>query len=262
MALTLRQAPTGMILARKKVLPARPTSQYTPVRIRRISALREGTYVRKRGLCLGTDADGEVIYLKPKHLRTHLHLIGPTGQGKSRLLLFLFELLCNTNRPLVLIDPKGGLYRMARDWAMTNGIQKRLVLFDLSGDTVPGYNPLRQNGLRIDLQAQWIRESIRSAWGNSTFETTPLLARMLYLCLYVARALEVSLMEALDVLRPFPALRERALQKITDPFVHNALLAFDNLSDRMKAEQSSSTVSRLEMFLCDAIVRRVICSPQ
>jgi hypothetical protein len=203
---------------------------------------------------------GEAIYLLPQHLRTHLHLIGPTGQGKSRLLLWLFELLCSTNRPLVLIDPKGGLYRMARDFAMTNGFQKRLVLFDLSGDVLPGYNPLRENGLRIDLQAQWVREGVKSAWGASTFDSTPLLARMLYLCLYVARAMRVSLMEALDVLRPSPTLRQRALMQITDPFIHNALLAFDALSDRMKAEQSSSTVSRLEMFLCDEIVRRVICS--
>ena len=85
---------------------------------------------------------------------------------------------------------------------------------------------------------------------------------MLYLCLYVARAMRVSLMEALDVLRPSPTLRQRALQKITDPFVHNALFAFDNLSDRLKSEQASSTVSRLEMFLCDEIVRKVICSPR
>jgi len=47
-------------------------------------------------------------------------------------------------------------------------------------------------------------------------------------------------MEALDVLRPSPTLRQRALMQITDPFIHNALLAFDALSDRMKAEQSSS----------------------
>src|SRR6266446_331478 len=237
-----------------------PAPQHTPLPSRRVSALREGPRVRRRGVYLGTDSDGEVIYLLPKHLRTHLHIIGPTGQGKSRLLLWLFELLCSTNRPLVLIDPKGGLYRMARDFAMTNGFQKRLVLFDLSGDVLPGYNPLRENGLRIDLQAQWVREGVKSAWGASTFDSTPLLARMLYLCLYVARAMRVSLMEALDVLRPSPTLRQRALMQITDPFVHNALLAFDALSDRMKAEQSSSTVSRLEMFLCDAIVRQVICS--
>jgi TraM recognition site of TraD and TraG len=69
-------------------------------------------------------------------------------------------------------------------------------------------------------------------------------------------------MDALDVLRPAPTLRERALQCIKDPFVHGALDAFDRLNDRVKAEQASSTVSRLEMFVCDETVRTVICSPQ
>jgi hypothetical protein len=85
---------------------------------------------------------------------------------------------------------------------------------------------------------------------------------MLYLTLYTARALSVSMLEALDVLRPSPTLRHAAIQRIGDPFVRGCLIAFDNLSDRMKAEQSNSTVSRLEMFLCDEIVRKVICSPQ
>src|SRR5215475_6297964 len=145
---------------------------------------------------------------------------------------------------------------------MTHGFHKRLVLFDHSGNVLPGYNPLRENGLRIDLQAQWVREGVKSAWGASTFDSTPLLARMLYLCLYVARAMKVSLMESLDVLRPSPTLRQRALKEISDPFIHNALFAFDQWSDRLKSEQASSTISRLEMFLCDEVVRRVVCSPQ
>jgi hypothetical protein len=247
----------------KNTRPQLAAPQPTPLRPPRVSPHREGPRVRRRGLYVGLSAtDCKPMYLGQKHLRTHLHLIGPTGSGKSRLLLWLFELLCYTDRPIVLIDPKGGLYRMARDWAMTNGFQKRLILFDLGGDILPGYNPLRESDLRIDLQAQWVREGVRSAWGASTFDATPLLARMLYLCLYTARALSVSLMDAIDVLRPSPILRHRALKEISDPFVFGALQAFDQLSDRVKAEQSSSTISRLEMFFCDTVVRQVVCSPQ
>src|SRR5713101_6070092 len=145
--MTMQRSPTRMITAGQNILPARttPQSQRAPAPSRRVSALREGPRVHRRGLYLGTAPDGQPVYLSPKHLRTHLHLLGPTGQGKSRLLLFLFQLLCHTNRPIVLIDPKGSLYRMARDWALTNGFQKRLVLFDLSGTTIPGYNPLRHS---------------------------------------------------------------------------------------------------------------------
>ena len=139
--------------------------------------------MHRRGIYLGTDPDGEAIYLLPKHLRTHLHLIGPTGQGKSRLLLWLFQLLAEAQTDLWCSSiPRAGCTGWPWEFAMTNGFQKRLVLFDLSGNVLPGYNPLRENGLRIDLQAQWVRESVKSAWGASTFDSTPLLARMLYLC--------------------------------------------------------------------------------
>lgn len=231
--------------------------------MRRISALRAAHHLRHRGVFLGADIhDHQSVFLMRKHLATHLHLSGPTGSGKSRLMLWLFELLCATNRPIVLVDFKGGLYKMARDYAMTHGYAKRLVLFDLSADIVPGYNPLRENGLRIDLQAQWVSEGVKSAWGQATFDQTPQLARMLYLCLYVARAMTISLVEGLDTLRPSPTLRQRALGRVKDPFVHGALLAFDKLNDRRKEELAASTLARLEAFCRDEIVRTVICSPQ
>src|SRR5215216_3404598 len=192
--------------------PSQPPPRRTP--------LREGQRVRTRGLFMGTFPDGQALFLKPEHLSTHLHLLGPTGSGKSRLMLWIYQNLCASNRPIVLIDPKGSLYRMARDWSLMNGLQKRLVLFDLSDESVlPGYNPLRPTNLRIDLQAQYAREGVKSAWGASTFDSTPLWARMLYLCLYTARAMAVSILEALDVLRPSPTLRHKAIQTVTDPFV-------------------------------------------
>lgn len=187
----------------------------------KITVTREARHLRRRGVYVGTDLqDQQAVYLTSKRLATHVHVPGPTGSGKSRLLLWLFQLLCSTIRSIVLVDFKGGLYRMARDWALANGLTKRLALFDLSANIVPGYNPLRENGLRLDLQAQWVAEGVKSAWGQATFDATPQLARMLYLCLYVARALTISLVEGLDVLRPSPALRQRALAYIKDPFVH------------------------------------------
>lgn len=233
------------------------------MRPKHVNVHREAHHLRRRGFYFGTDTkDHEPIYLTQKHLGTHLHLLGPTGSGKSRLLLWLFELLCSTNRPIILADFKGGLFKMCRDWALANGYTKRLVLFDLSADIVPGYNILRETGLRLNLQAQWATEGVKSGWGQATFDQTPQLARMLYLVLYVSRALTLSLVEGLDVLRPCPALRERALMRIRDPFVRGALLAFHHMSDRRKEEISASTLARLEAFCRDEIVRTVICSPQ
>src|SRR5437899_1169408 len=108
MGLIMRRTDDQKISSSDEVLALRAAPQRSPVPVRRASPLREGPRIRKRGLYMGTAPDGQAVYLSPKHLRTHIDLIGPTGQGKSRLLLFLFELLCHTNRPIVLIDPKGG----------------------------------------------------------------------------------------------------------------------------------------------------------
>ncbi|HZM20679.1 MAG TPA: hypothetical protein VFC02_02985 [Anaerolineales bacterium] len=242
---------------RARLAPAR-----TPLPARRVSEFREGLRIRKRGLYLGTAPDGLPFYLKPEHLRTHLHVLGVTGTEKSRLMLWLFKLLCYTNRPIILADFKGGLVEMVRNWALTNGFAKRLVLFDMSANTLLGYNPLRENGLRLDLQAQWVSEGVKSAWGQATFDQTPQLARFLYLVLFVSRALKLSLVEGLEVLQPYSYLRDRALKQITDPFVSNALRTFDNMNDRRKEEMTASTTARLEAFCRDAVIRQVICAPE
>src|SRR5437868_3608902 len=111
----MHHSPACMITAGKSSLPGRTKPEPVEVPSRRVSALREGPRVRRRGLYLGTDPNGQPYYLHPRQLRTHLQVIGSTGTGKSRLLFWLFQLLCHTNRPIVLVDPKGGLYRMARD---------------------------------------------------------------------------------------------------------------------------------------------------
>jgi hypothetical protein len=185
-----------------------PAPRRTPLPARRVSALREGLRLQKRGLYLGTAPDGLPMYLKRAHLRTHLHVLGSKVTEKSRLMLWLFQLLCHTNRPIVVADFKGGLVTMIRNWALANGYAKRLVLFDMGADTVLGYNPLRENGLRLDLQAQWVAEGVKSAWGQATFDQTPQLARFLYLVLFVSRALKLSLVEGLDVLRPYSYLTQ------------------------------------------------------
>jgi hypothetical protein len=93
MSLTVPQTQPKQIPADQKALALRHASESVAVPIRRISVHREAARVFKRGVCLGTDSDGQVVYLHPKHLRTHLHLIGPTRQGKSRFILWLFKLL-------------------------------------------------------------------------------------------------------------------------------------------------------------------------
>src|SRR5688572_14530789 len=83
---------------------------------------------RTHGLYCGTDLEtGQHMFLAARHLKTGVHVVGPTGVGKSRLLLWFFSVLAGTGRPVFLFDPKGDLYRAARDWSIRYGLTKRLV---------------------------------------------------------------------------------------------------------------------------------------
>jgi len=215
----------------------------------------------KRTIPLGTDREtGEKLRLSLDWLTTHLHIIGPTGTGKSRLLFHLFQQLVRVPQAtIILIDPKGSLYRMCRDWAILHGLTKRLVLFDPSdSERVIGYNPLKPNGLSWSTHAKAAREGIAASRGQHSFDETPQLARFLFLILAAARLLELTLIEAVGLLRSGSDVRKAVLPRLTDPFVRESLEYFDSLTPRRQEELTASTLARLEAFVYDPAIRMML----
>jgi hypothetical protein len=209
---------------------------------------------------------GGPVYVRRKRLQTHFHVMGPPDSGKSRFLLSVLECLApDPNATIVGINPKGALTRMARDWIIGHGLAKRLVWFDPGeAGSVIGYNPLWPNGLAPTTHAKAVREAIRSAWGQSSFDQTPQMARLLYLSLAVARTLGQTLLEALQLLRSGPAgsaFRAALFPALHDRFLTDALTWFDSLHERRQEEIAASTVARLESFICDPLICRILTQP-
>jgi len=232
-----------------------------------INSYSAGYELQEKGIPLGKNlATGEEVFLDLDLLKTHLHVIGPTGTGKTRFLLHLSKYLMQIPRAtFIQIDFKGDLHELTRDYCISAGLAKRLVIFDPQNqEAVCGYNPLRPNGLPLGTHAKAVREGIEAAWGQNAldFAMTPQLHRFLYLTLYAVRELELTLVEALELLRPGSEVRKAIIPRIRDPYVKSALVYFDSLQERRQEEIAASSVARLEGFCLDRHIRQIFAPQQ
>ncbi len=229
--------------------------------------------LRRNAIPIGTDtATNQALYLNRKWLdEKNVHIIGPPGEGKTRFLLHLYQCACRVPRStVILVNPKGALARMARDWTLSHGLTRRLIWFDPGDPNARiGYNPLWPNGLPVAAHAKAVREAIRSAWGQANLDATPQLARLLLLALGVCRALHLTIADAVELLRSGPAgapLRRRVIPALAGRedhrFFHQALAWFDSLTERRQDELGASTLARLEAFISDPAIASMLTAPR
>ena len=77
-----------------------------------------------------------LIGLAPADARHHVHVPGPTGTGKTTLLLNLAMADARAGRGLAVFDPKGDLVRDLLD-RLPPGVAGRLVLIDPDEKAAP-----------------------------------------------------------------------------------------------------------------------------
>jgi hypothetical protein len=230
--------------------------------MRRFRNFREDRFnLRHRGLEIGTELETEKkLFLSLDLLPKGTHVLGPPGVGKTKLLTHAVDLFCRLQRTcLIVLNSKGGFGRASRDAAINAGQTDRLVIFDPNDqEFVCGYNPLKPNSLPMGVHARSVREAIRSSWGQASFDSTPQLARYLFLALYVAREREMTIIEAAQILRPGSPLRHYVLNSVADPYIKEALLHLDSLRPERQEDLLASSLARLEAFSLDSMLRSML----
>jgi len=219
--------------------------------------------VERDGLLLGMlPGSNRPVHLGLERLATGVHVIGPSESGKTRALLAIVEQLAVLDVPVFIFNPKGALGAMVRDFCIDQGLVDRLRLFDPSDpELLPGFDPLRPNGLSIATQAKAVRDALLAGHGQTDFDNTQQLARHLFLALYTARELCLTLVEAASILRAGSRLRRRSLSELTDPFMREALEHFDRLRPERQDQLAASTLARLETATTDPLLRRIFTQP-
>lgn len=226
-----------------------------PVAQRRSRLLPVPDRVPRQGRILAHDPlDHRPIALGPVDSRQHVWVLGPTGTGKSTLLLNLIVQDLAAGRTVVVLEPKGDLIAdvLARVPATR---RDDVVLLDPSDAQPVGVNPLATNAppdLIADQLLTIFHRLNPDSWG-------PRLSEVLHTALLtLARTPGMSL-PALPPLLTNDGFRRRLLAQVDDPLgVSPIWAAFERLSDEARAQAVASVLNKVRALTARPALRGVL----
>ncbi|MBW2086624.1 MAG: type IV secretion system DNA-binding domain-containing protein [Deltaproteobacteria bacterium] len=216
-------------------------------------------------LNLGTTQDGYSVEIDPKTRATHMHIIGSTGEGKSKFMEHMIRWDILHNNGLTLIDPHGHLTQDIIRWAETNNLMsesrpKKILVFDPhEADWTFGFNPLKIGSAEIAYHVDAMVQACAQVWGGEDTDKTPLLKRCLRAVFHVLAEKNLSLLEALYLISPTDKIvRQYLTQDIADAVIKEQWDTFNSMGLRDFYNEFGSTLNRLMEFLASPIVRSII----
>jgi hypothetical protein len=200
---------------------------------------------RERPLAL-TDADS----------RRHIHVLGPTGVGKSTLLMNLITQDMAAGRGVVVIEPKGDLIDDVLARVPAERVNDVVLLDPTDTERPVGLNPLALGGRSAELVADQLlgmwHVMYASSWGPRTAD---ILGAAL---LTLARTPGMTL-AALVPLLSDANFRRRIVPKVADPVGLGPFWAsFESWSDQQRAEAISPSMNKLRPLLLSPAMRAII----
>jgi Helicase HerA, central domain len=221
--------------------------------------LRPDPRVRPNGRVLGrATAPGEdrSLGLSIEDARQHLHVIGPTGTGKSTLLANLICQDIAAGRGVVVIEPKGDLVEsvLARIPAHRTG--DVVVLDPSEGERPVGLNPL----LGRDRSPELVADQVLAVFhGLYEHNWGPRMQDILHAALLTLAGRGDASLCALPALLTNPAVRGRLRAGVDDPIALEPFWAwFDAISDAERQQAVAPVLNKLRPFLLRRSVRAIV----
>jgi hypothetical protein len=206
------------------------------------------------GKPLGVTANAAPVVLAVADARYHLHLLGPTGVGKSTLIAQLVLDDLAAGRGAVVIDPKGDLVEdiLAR---IPDRAEERVDLLDPLDPSPPGLNVLEgaDPDLVVDQLVGIFRRVYERFWGPRTDD--------------ILRAALLTLLETGPgaTLADVPRLltdahwRQQLLDDLDDPVgLEPFWESYDGLGEAVRAQMTGPVLNKLRAFLLRRPVRAIV----
>jgi|HubBroStandDraft_6_1064221.scaffolds.fasta_scaffold21659_3 hypothetical protein len=208
------------------------------------------------GKPLGVTTEGRQVNLAVADARQHLHILGPTGVGKSTLIANLVLADFDAGRGAVVIDPKGDLIEDLLE-RIPAGRESEVDLLDPLDEAPPGLNVLDSpdRELGVDQLVGIFHRVFERFWGPRTDDI--LRAALLTLTMYQPGA----------TLADVPTLltnRERQAELAAQ--IEDSVLApfwewYGELSDALRAQVTGPLLNKLRAFLLRGPVRAIVAQP-
>jgi len=185
----------------------------------------------------------------------HTHLMGPTGSGKSTVMLSLIEADMQSGRGVLLIDPKGDLATdvLARIPASR---QSNVVVIDPASSSPVGFNPLdagnRDPSVTADTLLATFESLFKENWGIRT-------ADVLSAAFLTLARLDGANLLWLHPLLTNPAFRKRLLTEHADPLGTDAFWRqYDAKKPDAQAVEIAPVLNKIRQLILRPGLRAVL----
>lgn len=210
---------------------------------------------RQRLVAVGCRGGGKrALVLSPADGLRHLHVLGPTGVGKSTMLLGLIEADMQAGRSLVIFDPKGDLLTdvLAR---VPRSRRDHVVVLDPSDERPVGLNPLAGPGdpeMTADGLLGTLHELFSAHWGPRTQD-------ILHASLLTLARTPGSSVALVPLLLTNPGYRATITAKLKDPLGLSGFWDwYEALSEAERLAAIGPVMNKLRQLLLRPALRSVL----
>jgi hypothetical protein len=186
----------------------------------------------------------------------HLHVVGPTGTGKSTLLL---NLICQdmvAGRAVIVVEPKGDLIADVLAHVPEHRLADVVLIDPTDDEAVVGVNPLSVTAASAELAADQLlgvfHQLYASSWG-------PRSSDILHASLITLTRSKGSSLASLPLLLGDPVFRRRIVGQIDEPLVLQPFWqAFEAWSEAERTAATAPVLNKVRPILIRPSLRAVL----
>jgi hypothetical protein len=218
-----------------------------------------------RTLHLGYDATSRPVLLSSGDRKTHTHVVGSSGSGKSKFLEWMIRGDLRNHQGFCVIDPHGKLYHDVLNYCAHHVVSDDIILLNLSEpDAVIGFNPFRRSSDGdVSVQVDNRITATVHAWNVANTDQTPTLERILRL-VYTAMLEQDLGLPQVQHLIDFNAqeIRGHLIGRIENPLIRKEWREIQALRGADWRAEVLSTKNKLFRLLTSETLARVMGIPE